>query len=445
MSRPPAPADAAPADAGRAGLFAWCLYDFANSAFPTVVITFVFSAYFVRAVAADVEAGTAAWGQAMAIAGLATAVLSPVLGAVADRSGRRKPWILVCSAICILAGGGLWFVRPDPSYVLLGLTLAVIASIAFEVGTVFYNAMLPDLVPPSRIGRWSGWAWGIGYLGGLLCLVVALFGLVMTPMPLFGLDKATSEHVRAVAPLTAIWFAVFALPFFVLTPDRAPTGVAPWAAARAGLGRIWHTLRHLGAERNIARFLVARLFYTDALNTLFAFGGIYAAGTFGMGFDEVIMFGIALNVTAGLGAGAFGWIDDRIGPKPTILIAILGLVLFGTAVLLAESKSWFWVFGLAIGIFVGPAQAASRSLMAHLAPPERESEMFGLFALSGKATSFMGPALLAWATLAFDSQRAGMATIIVFFAIGFAILLGVDSQRRPATRQGWKAAPGHPI
>ncbi|BBK41086.1 MFS transporter [Allostella vacuolata] len=443
MTRQPAPADEA--RGGRAGLFAWCLYDFANSAFPTVVITFVFSAYFVRAVAADVEAGTAAWGQAMAIAGLATAVLSPVLGAVADRSGRRKPWILVCSAICILAGGGLWFVRPDPSYVLLGLTLAVIASIAFEVGTVFYNAMLPDLVPPSRIGRWSGWAWGIGYLGGLLCLVVALFGLVMTPTPLFGLDKATSEHVRAVAPLTAIWFAVFALPFFVLTPDRAATGVAPWAAARAGLGRIWHTLRHLGAERNIARFLVARLFYTDALNTLFAFGGIYAAGTFGMGFDEVIMFGIALNVTAGLGAGAFGWIDDRIGPKPTILIAILGLVLFGTAVLLAESKSWFWVFGLAIGIFVGPAQAASRSLMAHLAPPERESEMFGLFALSGKATSFMGPALLAWATLAFDSQRAGMATIIVFFAIGFAILLGVDSRRRPATRQGWTAAPGHPI
>lgn len=154
---------------------------------------------------------------------------------------------------------------------------------------------------PGRLGRWSGWAWGIGYLGGLLCLVVALFGLVMTPTPLFGLDKATSEHVRAVAPLTAIWFAVFALPFFVLTPDRPATGIAPMAAARAGLARIAHTLRHLGAERNIARFLVSRLFYTDALNTLFAFGGIYAAGTFGMGFDEVIMFGIALNVTAGLG------------------------------------------------------------------------------------------------------------------------------------------------
>ncbi|BBK38689.1 MFS transporter [Allostella sp. ATCC 35155] len=419
------------AAASRAGLVAWSLYDFANSAFPTVVVTFVFSAYFVRAVAADVEAGTAAWGQAMAVAGLSTAILGPVLGAVADRAGRRKPWVFVFSLACILAAGGLWFVRPDPGYVPLALVLAVVAVIAFEVATVFYNAMLPDLVPAGHIGRWSGWAWGIGYLGGLLCLVVALFGLVMTPTPIFGLDKAASEHVRAAAPLTAIWFAVFALPFFVLTPDRPATGVAPIAAARAGLARIWHTIRHLGRERNIARFLISRLFYTDALNTLFAFGGIYAAGTFGMGFDEVILFGIALNVTAGLGAAAFAWIDDRIGPKPTILAAIAGLMLSGTAVLLVDEKMWFWVFGLTLGIFVGPAQAASRSLMAHLAPPERESEMFGLFALSGKATSFIGPATLAWATLAFDSQRAGMATIIVFFAIGFAILLGVEGRRRP--------------
>lgn len=426
MSRPPH---------GRAGLVAWCLYDFANSAFPTVIITFVFSAYFVRGVAADVESGTAAWGHAMAIAGLATALLSPVLGAVADRTGRRKPWILLFTIICIAAGGCLWFVRPDPAFILLGLTLAVVASIAFEVATVFYNAMLPDLVPPDRIGRWSGWAWGIGYLGGLLCLVVALFGLVMTDRPLFGLDKATSEHVRAVAPLTAIWFAAFALPFFVLTPDRAATGVRPLQAARTGLAQIRHTLRHLGGERNIVRFLVARLFYTDALNTLFAFGGIYAAGTFGMGFDEVIMFGIALNVTAGLGAAAFAWIDDRVGPKATILLALAGLMLFGVAVLLTGSKAWFWAFGLAIGIFVGPAQAASRSLMAHLAPPGRESEMFGLFALSGKITSFMGPAVLAWMTLAFDSQRAGMGSIIVFFAVGAIILLGVDS--RP---KGWKSS-----
>ncbi|MGE0723819.1 MAG: MFS transporter [Alphaproteobacteria bacterium] len=414
---------------GRAGLIAWCLYDWANSAFPTVVTTFVFSAYVVRAVAADVEQGTAAWAQMLAISGIATAILSPALGAIADRTGRRKPWIFVFSAICIVAGGLLWYVRPSPDHLAMGLVLAGIASIAFELATVFYNAMLPDLVPANRIGRWSGWAWGIGYAGGLLCLVVALFALVQAPVPWFGLDKGQAEHVRAVAPLTAIWFAVFALPLFLLTPDRPRTGVGALAAAREGMARLWQTIRHLRQEANVARFLLARLFYIDALNTLFAFGGIYAAGSFGMGFDEVIVFGIALNVTAGLGAVAFAWIDDRIGAKPTILIAIVGLIAFGTAVLVVESKAWFWALGLGIGIFIGPAQAASRSLMARLAPPARESEMFGLFALSGKITSFIGPAVLAWATVAFDSQRAGMATIIVFFVIGLLVMFTVREPR----------------
>ncbi|MGE0716205.1 MAG: MFS transporter [Alphaproteobacteria bacterium] len=414
-----------PPPAGRAALLAWCFYDWANSAFPTVITTFVFSAYFVRAVAPDPTTGTAAWGHAMAVAGIATAIASPLLGAIADRSGRRKPWIGLFTLVSVVAGGLLWFVKPDPAYMLTGLVLAAVASLAFEVATVFYNAMLPDLVPPDRLGRWSGWAWGIGYAGGLACLVVALVGLVMTDTPWFGLDKGAAEHVRAVAPLTAIWFALFSIPLFLLTPDRPATGVAPGAAVRAGAAELWRTLRHLPREATIARFLAARLFYTDALNTLFAFGGIYAAGTFGMGFDEVILFGIALNVTAGAGAAAFAWIDDLIGPKRTIQIAIAGLVACGLAVLLVEAKAWFWAFGLALGIFVGPAQAASRTLMAHLAPPDRESEMFGLFALSGKITAFMGPAALAWATLAFDSQRAGMATILVFFAIGFAILATV--------------------
>ena len=417
--------------ASRAAIVAWCFYDWANSAFPTVVTTFVFSAYVVRGVAADVEQGTAAWAQMLAVSGIATAILSPALGAIADRTGRRKPWIFVFSAICIVAGGLLWFVQPSPDYLVFGLILAGIASIGFELATVFYNAMLPDLVPPDRIGRWSGWAWGIGYAGGLLCLVVALVALVQAPEPWFGLDKSQAEHVRAVAPLTAIWFAVFALPLFLLTPDRPRTAVRALDAARQGLVQLWQTIRHLRQEANVARFLAARLFYIDALNTLFAFGGIYAAGTFGMGFDEVIVFGIALNVTAGLGAAGFAWIDDRIGAKATILIAILGLIAFGIAVLIAESKTWFWVFGLGIGIFIGPAQAASRSLMARLAPPARESEMFGLFALSGKITSFLGPAALAWATVAFDSQRAGMATIIVFFVIGLLILISVRERRTP--------------
>jgi UMF1 family MFS transporter len=189
------------------------------------------------------------------------------------------------------------------------------------------------------------------------------------------------------------------------------------------------TIRRVRQYGNIARFMLARLFYVDAMNTLFAFGGIYAAGTFGMQIAEVIEFGIALNVTAGLGAIAFAWIDDKIGSKPTIVISVVGLIALGTPLLLVEGKTWFWLLALTLGIFMGPAQAASRSLMARLSPPEMTTEMFGLFAFSGKVTAFMGPAVLAWATVEFSSQRVGMATVVVFLLIGLALLVPV---REPA-------------
>ncbi len=406
-------------------LFAWCLYDWANSGFPTVISTFVFSAYFTKAVAATEVEGTAYWGWAASASGLAIALASPVLGAVADRTGRRKPWIVVFSVLCIAATAVLWFTRPDPAYVALGLVAFTVANFAFETGGVFYNAMLPDLAPPSMIGRISGWGWGLGYMGGLTCLAIALFGLVQPEQPPFGLDKADAEHVRATALLVAGWFAVFILPFLVLTPDRprAPGDFA--AAVRDGLATLWGTLRRIRSHANILRYLVAHMVYTDGLNTLFAFGGIYAAGTFGMSFEELILFGIALNVTAGAGAAAFAWIDDAIGPRRTILIALAGLTILGFVLLIVEAKLWFWVFALPLGLFMGPAQSASRSLMARLAPAHLRAEMFGLYALSGKATAFVGPALLGWATLAFDSQRAGMATVLVFFLAGAVLLLPV--------------------
>ncbi len=190
------------------------------------------------------------------------------------------------------------------------------------------------------------------------------------------------------------------------------------------------TNRRVRNNRHIVRFLVAHMMYAEGLNTLFAFGGIYAAGTFGMEFDELILFGIAINLTAGLGAAAFAWVDDWIGPKRTILIAVSALAVLGLVLVLVEGKALFWMVALPLGIFVGPAQAASRSFMARLAPPEMTTEMFGLFALSGKATAFLGPALLAWVTVTFQSQRAGMATILVFLLVGLALLLGVPDRRR---------------
>jgi len=376
-------------------------------------------------VAADPVSGTEQWGYAISASALAVAVTGPVLGAIADHAGARKPWIAVLTFICVIATAMLWFTRPDPSDIIWVLFFVALANYAFEMGMVFYNAMLADIAPKPLTGRISGWGWGLGYAGGLLCLAVALVLFVQPDPALFGLDKSASEPIRATALLVAVWFAVFSIPLFLYTPDAPASGLSVTAAVRRGLCEFIATIRRLRDYAQIVRFLIARMFYADGLTTLFAFGGIYAAGTFGMGFSELIVFGIALNVTAGLGAAAFGWVDDALGSKKTIMIAVSALIVLSTAVLLAPSKTWFWILAMPLGIFVGPAQAASRSMMTHLTPPDVRNEMFGLYALSGKATAFMGPALLGWVTAMADSQRIGMATILVFFGIGLLLLLTV--------------------
>lgn len=417
------------APASRRAIFAWCLYDWGNSAFPTVISTFLFSAYFATAVAPSAEIGTALWGQATAIVGLVIAVVSPALGAIADQGGRRKPWIALLSAVSIAATALLWFVTPQPSAVLLALVLYGAASFGFELAIVFYNAMLPDLAPKDRLGRVSGWGWGLGYFGGLACLALGLALVQPDPAP-FGLDKAQAEHARAVALVAAGWFAVFALPLFAWTPDRPGSELPLRDAVRSGLATLAVTLKRLPQHRNVLRFLIAKMIYIDGLNTLFTFGGIYAAGTIGMALDEVLLFGVIINIASGVGAFAFAWVDDWIGAKPTIAISLVALILFGGGILFVEDKTWFYVLAMGIGAFLGPTQAASRSMMARLAPRALMTEFFGLYALAGKATAFIGPFVLGWVTLLADSQRAGMASILPFFVVGLWLLMGVQEGRR---------------
>ena len=408
---------------------AWCLYDWANSAFPTVVITFVFAAYVTKGVAPDQDTGAQAWGYAIGWSALAVAILSPLCGAVADNTGRRKPWLFVATAVCVLASASLWTVGPEAQYMARGLVLVAIANLAFEVGMVFYNAMLPELAGRKRIGRVSGWGWGTGYVGGLACLVCVLVLFVQTETPLFGLDKEAAEHVRVSGPFVAVWFALFALPLFLFCPDRPSSGLGLGAAVKRGLGEIVWTIRQAPSHAHVFRFLIARMIYTDGLNTLFTLGGIYAAGSFGMEFADLIVFGIGMNVTAGIGALAFAWLDDRWGPMRVIYVSLASLIVLGAAILVVEDVRLFWAVGLALGLFVGPAQSASRSLMARLAPDEIRTEMFGLYALSGKATAFAGPmlysALYAWS----GSQRVGMGIVLVFFVVGGLLLTTVRAPR----------------
>jgi UMF1 family MFS transporter len=405
--------------------WAWALYDWANSAFPTVVSTFVIAAYFTQGIAPDPATGQAQWGWMQTAAGLAIALLSPALGAVADAGGRRRLMLGLCTGVMVAATAGIWFAEPRPEDALWALACVGLATVAFELGAVFYNSLLPEVAAPAQIGRVSGLAWGLGYAGGLACLVVALVLLVQPKPPLFGLDAASAEPVRATALLTAAWIACFAWPVLALLPGSRGPKPGWWAAARGGMAEIGRLLRRLPRNPVMARFLVARLFYTDGLNTLFAFGAIYAAGVFGMSFEEILVFGIALNLTAGLGAAGFGLIEDRMGSKRTVMVSLGALVLLCAGLLVVEGKPAFWALALALGVFIGPAQAASRTLMARLAPAEEVAAHFGLFALSGRVTGFLGPGVLAAVTTATGSQRAGMATVVVFLALGAAILAGV--------------------
>ena len=420
------------APASRLGQFSWALYDWANSAFSAVIITFVYATYFTKGIAGDEVAGTAEWGWAMSASGIAIAIVSPVLGAIADAGGRRKPWLFAWTAIAVVGCGLLWYGRPSPEVALMVLTIAALTNLAFEIAGVFYNAMLPEIVSREYLGRLSGWAWGLGYAGGLACLVLVLYGFVQAEPAPFGLDQSQAEDVRISGPLVGLWLAVFSLPLFLFTPDRQSAGLPAAEAVRRGLGQLRRTFGNLRHYRAIGRFLIARMIYTDGLNTLFAFGGIYAAGTFNMSTSEVIKFGILLNITAGLGALGFAWVDDWLGAKRTILIGLVGLLACGLAAVLVSVPLHFWIAGALLGIFVGPTQAASRSLMARLAPAEVRTEMFGLYALTGKITAYMGPFLLGTVTWWTGSQRLGVATVLGFFVVGGLLLWPLQEPQAPA-------------
>ena len=406
-------------------VIAFCLYDFANSAFTTIVVTFVFATYFAQGIATDPTTGGAQWSLGMSIAGVIIALLSPIGGAIADQTGQRKRWVIAISLLCVGATAMLWFARPTPDDAPWALTFAVIATVGFEMAMLFYNALLPTVATPATMGRISGWAWGVGYAGGLLSLLLALFLFIQADPPPFGLDTTQAEHVRATTLLVAVWFLVFSVPLFIFVKEPESAGIPAGLAVRQGLKQLVTSLRNVRNHANVFRFLVAAMIYTDGVHTVFALGGVYAGVTFGMKTDEVILLGISLNVTAGLGAFVFGWVDDRIGSKPTIMISLVALLLTSAVVMAAPDKNTFWIAALAMSTFFGPVQAASRTLMARLAPPAMHGEMFGLFALSGKVTAFAGPAVVGWVTLATGSYRLGMSTVLVFLLVGLLLLRGV--------------------
>ena len=404
------------------------MYDFANSAFTTLVVTFIYATFFTEVLAEDNVAGTTYWSWGVAISAILVALVSPFLGAVAEQGGYRKRFLFLSTVLGVVATALLYF--PVPGQVAFALVLFVIANFAFEVGLVFYNAFLPDLATPERMGRVSGFAWGLGYLGGLLCLAVALVVLVMPDTPPFGLDGASGQHIRATNLLVALWYGIFSIPVFLVVKESKPETTASWSTLFAdSTNQFIATFRDIRRYQSVFRLLLARIFYNDGLVTIIAFGAIYAAAEFGFETQDILIFGIVLNVAAGAGALAFGYIDDLIGGKKTLQITIVGLLLASLLAVLAQEAMWFWVSGIVVGILMGPNQSASRSLMGRFIPDGKQNEFFGFFAFSGKATSFIGPLLLGILNEAFQSQRAGISAVIILFLIGGVLLMFVDEER----------------
>lgn len=444
----------------RKGIAGWMLFDAAMQPWFTLVTTFVFGPYVVSALAASPAQGQALWGYAAGFAGLCIALLSPPLGAIADAAGPRKPWIATLGVIMALCALGLWFAEPRVPY---GLTLALVlfaaGTIAAEMAGVFNNAMMPSLVPANRLGRLSSRGWAAGYLAALLTILIAIGLLVGSPEtgrtlfglePLFGLDPFLREGDRAVGPFTALWFALLIVPLMLFTPDR-PRVMAAGTAVRSGLADLRRGLASLRGDKPLFRFLIAHMIYADGLVALFAFGGIYGTGVFGWTITEVGLFGVLLTLTGFIGALIGGPLEDKVGAKPVILTSLTVLTLASLSVVSLSADTVFFaipvepaeglfatlpeqlylVLGGFMGAAAGPLQASSRALLARLAPPQARARTFGLFALSGKVTSFIGPWAVATVTAITLDQRAGISVLILFFVVGGLLLLRVETRRTP--------------
>ena len=572
-------------------VFCWSMYDFANQPFTTLIVTFIFSAYYTQAIAPNIHDGTFLWSIGIAITALFVAFVSPLMGALADQGGYRKILLIFWSWICILSTIFLFFTYEGQIYI--ALFWFVIANIGFEMGSVFCNAYLPHIAPKDKIGRISGYGWSLGYVGGLIALMISLFLFVQPNKPIFNLKKNSSinsiivdienveisntfsrftispssfnvidsiqvgmpiklinfeltdtlafmsdlvyknetekgtvadidldshsfvifgshpeyinhkgrsiqligkplwnnynrkeldsntgfvldeknnfeirgpiyeddkyvgtlcyfrdgrlkivdnpnineisvktsgENIRGINLLVALWFALFAIPTFLGVKDQKINARISKKLIYKSYSQIRQTFKEIKQYKHIVRFLIARILYNDGLVTIFSFGGIYASGTFGFSFNEVMYFGIALNVAAGLGAFLFGFLDDWIGGKNTIQLSNIGLIIACALAVFTTNVTVFWIAGILIGLCSGPNQASSRSLMSRFTPKDKQNEFFGFFAFSGKATAFIGPMLLGILTKEFGSQRYGVAIVLVLILAGAYVLHTLDEK-----------------
>jgi len=403
-------------------IFNFALYDFANSAFTTIIITFIFATYFAKQIAPNPVLGQSYWGWTVGITGFLVAIIGPITGSFADKKNRIVFFIRFFSLMCMFFTALLWFAKPYETYLLYTLVIVGIANLFYELSLIFYNSLLKDISTNKNLGKSSGFGFALGYIGGILILLISIKIFIDNDNLPFGLTTIESQNIRAIALLVSIWFLIFSIPFLFLAIKEKKRKIKKDASSN------FTDLKKLIWEKKISvlgKFLIARMLYADGLNAIIVMGGIFAVGVFNLEIKDLLKLSILMNITAFLGAFIGGIANDKYGSKNVIIFSLAGLILSSTAIIFTFSTSIFFFLAAINGLFIGPIQSASRVVITSMLNKNNQGKGFGLFATSGKLTSFLGPLLVSTVTFLTESQRIGFSAAIILLLSGLIILLKI--------------------
>ncbi|NYE95699.1 UMF1 family MFS transporter [Psychromicrobium silvestre] len=412
-------------------ILAWASWDWGSAAFNAVMTTFIFTAFYLTTdIFGGADHASQVLGWSLGVAGILIALLAPVAGQRTDHSGRRRLWLGINTLVVVVLTASCFFVLPEPSYLLLGCGLLAVGHVFSELASVNYNAMLVQISTPKSIGRISGIGWASGYLGGIAALLILYYGLLSPEVGFFGISDENLKY-RVVALFSAAWIAVFSIPVLLVIPENRADSEEPKIGFLASYRKLFQTIARLWRdERHTLYFLISSAVFRDGLAAIFTFGAVIAVGTFGFAKGDVLIFAIAGNVVAAIGAFSAGYFDDKLGPKTVIVISLVGLLVSAVVLFFSSGKTLFWIFGLLLCLFVGPAQSSARTFVGRLAPVGAEGELYGLYATTGRAASFIAPMLFAAFIGWFGSQRFGIIGIFIVLLAGLLLLIPVRSPAR---------------
>jgi UMF1 family MFS transporter len=402
-------------------VFNFALYDFANSAFTTIIITFIFATYFAKQIAPNPILGQSYWGWAIGITGLLVALIGPLIGSFADKKNCTEFFIKLFTIICIILTSFLWFAKPSEKYLLYTLLVVASANFFYELSLIFYNSILKRISNSNNLGKSSGFSFALGYIGGILILIICIKVFIDNEVLPFGLSKENSENIRATSIVVALWYLIFSIPFLFSLKKKIKNKIEK---SSNNIKKIKNLFWDKGLN-NLGKFLLARMLYADGLNAIIIMGGIFAVGVFNLEIKDLLVLSVLMNITAFIGAIIGGYANDKFSSKSVIIFSLLGLIFSSAIILFIKTKIFFLIFASINGFFIGPIQSASRVFITKSIDENNQASGFGLFALSGKLTSFIGPLLVSTLTYISNSQRIGFSAAIILLLIGLLILLKV--------------------